>query len=164
MKAPETSRLVQNVPETILCCRPRYMNNLTLHILSQRYSQPSLFWGGKMIPNNFGRDKFLANPILSNLYTLAVVTTRVQKFCSTNVHWTLPPFFHPEIWTSRPPLSAFEEEKMPQRADLPKIWVRNELKFLGIDLIVMLHLRSPDILIEEVQGAFFKLNIQYFFT
>ena len=43
---------------------------------------------------------------------------------------------------------------MPQRADLPKIWVRNELKFLGIDLIVMLHLRSPDILIEEVQGAF----------
>ena len=48
---------------------------------------------------------------------------------------------------------------MPQRAEPPKIWERNELKFLGIDLIVMLHLRSPDILIEEVQGAFFKLNI-----
>ena len=43
---------------------------------------------------------------------------------------------------------------MPQRAEPPKIWERNELKFLGIDLIVMLHLRSPDILIEEVQGAF----------
>ena len=43
---------------------------------------------------------------------------------------------------------------MPQRADPPKIWVRNELKFLGIDLIVMLHLRSPDILIEEVQLIF----------
>ena len=50
---------------------------------------------------------------------------------------------------------------MPQRADLPKIWVRNELKFLGIDLIVMLHLRSLDTLIEEVQRGFLKLNIHY---
>ena len=41
--------------------------------------------------------------------------------------------------------------KIPQRADPPKIWVRNELKFLGIDLIVMLHLRSLDILREEFQ-------------
>ena len=53
---------------------------------------------------------------------------------------------------------------MPQRAEPPKIWERNELKFLGIDLIVMLHLRSPDILIEEVQGAFFKLNISSIFS
>ena len=131
------------------CCRPSYWNNL--HIHSQRYSQPLLF------ETVLWEINFLAALSCSisspRLLSQQGLRSFAQQMCTE-------PFLDFSLRRyERVGRCCIWGGKMPQRAEPPKIWERNELKFLGIDLIVMLHLRSPDILIEEVQGAFFKLNI-----